>query len=67
MDTREYQVEFLDGATDVFMANTIAESMYLQVDSEGYLYTLMNEITDHKSDGTAVSKDDGMEVTNSSQ
>ena len=67
LDTREYQVEFPDGATDVFTANTIAKSMYSQVDSEGFSYTLMSEIIDHKSDGTAVSKDDGMEVTNSGQ
>ena len=67
LDTREYEVEFPDGATDVFTANMIAESMYSQVDGDGHSFTLMSEITDHKSDGTAVSKDDGIEVTNSGQ
>ena len=41
------------------MANLIAENMYSQVDEEGQQYTLMSEIIDHKSDGKALSKDDG--------
>jgi hypothetical protein len=67
LDTREYKVEFPDGATDVFTVNMIAESMYSQVDGDGHSFTLMSEITDHKSNGTAVSKDDGFVVTNSGQ
>jgi hypothetical protein len=67
LDTRQYEVEFPDGATDVFTANTIAESMYSQVDGDGHSFLLMSEITDHKSDGTAVSKDDGYEVTPTGQ
>jgi hypothetical protein len=34
LDTREYEVEFPDGATDVFTANIIAENLYAQVDEE---------------------------------
>ena len=41
------------------MANLIAENMYSQVDQEGQQYTLMSEIINHKSDGKALSKDDG--------
>jgi hypothetical protein len=63
LDTREYEVEFADGATDVFTANMIAENLYSQVDSEGNSYSIMSEIIDHKSDGSAVSKDDGIETT----
>jgi len=63
LDTREYVVEFPDGATDVYTANIIAENLYSQVDVEGNSYSIMSEITDHKSDGTAVSKDDGYETT----
>jgi predicted hotdog family 3-hydroxylacyl-ACP dehydratase len=62
LDTREYEVEFPDGATNVFTANMIAESMYSQVDSDGHTFAIMSEIIDHKSDGTAVSKDDGFEA-----
>jgi len=63
LDTRQYEVEFPDGATDVFTANMIAENLYSQIDSEGNSYSIMSEIIDHKSDGSAVSKDDGFETT----
>ena len=63
LDTRQYEVEFADGATDVFTANLIAENIYSQVDDEGNSYSIMSEIVDHKSDGSAVHKDDGMEIT----
>ena len=59
LDTHEYKVEFTDGSRDIYMANLIAENMYSQVDEEGQQYTLMSEIIDHKSDGKALSKDDG--------
>jgi hypothetical protein len=38
-----------------YVANVIAEHMYSQFDEEGVQCLLMDEITDHKSDGTAVS------------
>jgi hypothetical protein len=41
----------------------IAENLYSQVDLEGNSYLIMSEITDHKSNRSAVKKDDGMEVT----
>ena len=62
LDTRQYEVEFADGATDVFTANLIAENLYSQVDEEGNSYSIMSEITDHKSDGSAVHRADGMGV-----
>ena len=65
LDTREYEVEFPDGATDVFTANIIAENLYAQVDEEGNSYAILHEITDHKKDGTAVNKDDGFVATKS--
>jgi hypothetical protein len=67
LDTREYEVELQDGATDTYMANNIAESMYLQVDEDGNSYSLLSEIVDHKSDGTAVRKDDGFKLTKDGQ
>ncbi len=63
LDTRQYEVEFADGATDVFTANLIAENIYSQVDAEGNSYSIMSEIVDHESDGSVVKKDDRMEVT----
>jgi len=34
LDTREYEVQFADGTTDVLSANIIAEAMYSQCDEE---------------------------------
>ena len=59
LDTREYQVEFPDGSTATYAANVIAENLYSQVDEEGRHFAILQEITDHKRDGSALSKDDG--------
>jgi Reverse transcriptase (RNA-dependent DNA polymerase) len=58
-DTRQYEVEFPDGSTETFTANLIAENIYSQIDSEGHSFAVMNEIVDHRSNGHALSKDDG--------
>jgi hypothetical protein len=67
LDTREYKVVFLDGSTNVFTANVIADSLFSQVDDEGRSQVLMDAIINHKSDGSALSKDDKFEVTESGQ
>ena len=59
LDTREYTVEFSDGSTAEYSANVIAENLFSQVDSEGRQYMLLNEIVDHRKDGTAISISDG--------
>jgi len=58
LDTRLYDVQFPDGHTEEFAANTIAENIYSQVDEEGRQHVLLQEIIDHKTDGTAVAIDD---------
>ncbi|KAI2495965.1 Reverse transcriptase (RNA-dependent DNA polymerase) [Fragilaria crotonensis] len=58
-DTREYVVEFTDGSTENYFANVIAECMYALVDSEGNQYQLLSEITDHRSDNSAIPVADG--------
>jgi hypothetical protein len=40
-DTREYRVQFPDGATETFAANAIAEDMHAQIDDEGREYVLV--------------------------
>jgi hypothetical protein len=57
--TREYVVEFTDGTTESYFASVIAECMYAQVDSEGNQYQLLSEITDHRSDNSAIQIADG--------
>jgi hypothetical protein len=59
LDTREYQLEFPDGSTATYAANVIAENLYSQVDDEGRHFAILQEITDHKKHGSALSKDDG--------
>ena len=39
-------------------ANAIAINMFAQVDEEGNMYVLFDEITDHRSDETAVKQAD---------
>jgi len=50
MDTREYEVTFQDGSINSYVANTIAENIYSQVDQEGRNYTLLSKIIDHEED-----------------
>ena len=56
LDSREYQVEFPDGATDTFTANLIAENMMSQVDAAGHSYSILSAIVDQHSDGNVISK-----------
>lgn len=60
LDTREYTVEFPDGAHAEYAANVIAENMYSQCDIDGNQYLLLATIVDHRTNGHAVAKADGM-------
>ena len=40
-DTREYDIEFTDGAIERYTANVIAENMFAQVDEEGNMYMIL--------------------------
>jgi hypothetical protein len=51
LDTRVYEVEYLDGHKASLAANTIAENMFAQVDEEGNRFVLMDSIADHRVDG----------------
>ena len=62
LDTRLYDVEFPDGSTEAIAANLIAENMLSQVDDEGRSYSVLSEIVDHRTNGHALSKDDGFVV-----
>ena len=62
LDTRLYEVEFPDGSTEAIAANLIAENMLSQVDDEGRSYAVLSEIVDHRTNGHALSKDDGFVV-----
>ena len=59
LDTREYVVEFDDGELETYTANSIAMSMFSQVDYQGLETALLEEICDHNSNSQTVCKDDG--------
>ena len=42
LDTRMYEVEYLDGFTTSMAANSIAENMFAQVDEEGNRHVLFD-------------------------
>ena len=62
LDTREYEVEFMDGTTDRYFANVIAENLWRQCDGEGKQFQIIKEINDHRKNDRALSKDDGFIV-----
>ncbi len=48
LDTRIFEVEFPDGHVDAYTTNVIAESLYSNVDDDGFNTGLLEEIIDHK-------------------
>ena len=48
LDTRKYEVEYLDGNVEIMTANLIAENIMSQVDEHGHRQLLLDEIIDHK-------------------
>lgn len=65
LDTRTYEIQFEDGSTEEVTANLIAESLWSQCDAEGNEELLMDEIVDHRRDGSAVSMENGTFTTSS--
>jgi hypothetical protein len=63
LDTRLYEVEYLDGHKAALSANTIAESLMSQVDSEGHRELLMDEIIGHRTDGNEIQEADAFVVS----
>jgi len=58
LDSRMYEVEYLDGYRASLSANAIAENMFAQVDEDGNRYTLLDSIIDHRVDGTELKDED---------
>jgi hypothetical protein len=63
-DTREYEIKFTDGTHEKYQANIIAETMFAQVDNKGNQYLLLQEITDHKRDNSAILISEGARMGN---
>ena len=58
LDTRLYEVKFVNGAKEVLAANVIAENILSQVDKEGHRQILLDEIIDHRKNDNVISMDD---------
>jgi hypothetical protein len=65
LDTRLYEVEYLDGHRAAMSANTIAENMFAQVDQDGHRLILFDEIIGHRVDGSQVQEGHDDTITNS--
>lgn len=63
LDSRMYEVEFLDGSTETLAANIIAENLLAQVDEHGHRQMLLDEIIDHRTTSEAVPKSEGYITT----
>ena len=63
LDTRMYEVEYVDGKKVALSANHIAENLFAQVDDEGNRHVLMHEIIDHRTNGQEVKQQDAFLTT----
>ena len=52
LDTWVYEAEYLDGNKASLDVNTIAENLFPQVDEEGNIFLIFDQIVDHCVDGT---------------
>ena len=58
LDTRMYEVKFMDGEKSSLSANYIAENLFVQIDDGGNRRVLLNEIIDHRTTGHQVMQQD---------
>ena len=63
LDTSVYDCELGDGTVYRYSANVIAENIFSQCDDEGRRHAVLQEITDHRSDGSAVHISNGFVTT----
>jgi hypothetical protein len=62
LDSRRYEVEYVDGNVEELTANIIAENLIAQVDDEGRRQMMFEEIIDHRTTPEAVPKSQGTYV-----
>eukprot|EP00978_Attheya_sp_CCMP212_P008877 scaffold20848_cov68-Attheya_sp.AAC.1 len=59
LDSRQYEVQFHNGDTEVLTANIIAENLLSQVDDEGRRQMMLDKIIDHRILESAIPKSKG--------
>ena len=65
LDSRQYEVEYDNGDTEIIAANILAENILGQVDKHGFWELLMDEIVDHRQNSDAIPKEKGTFITTS--
>ena len=58
VDTSAYEIEFLYGTTETLTANIIADNLLAQVDEEGHMQILLDDIIDYRSNNYVVHNSD---------
>ena len=64
LDTRMYEVEYLDGERTSLAANNIAENLFAQIDDDRNHQVLLDETIGHRSNEHAMKQQDAFIVTN---
>ena len=59
LEHRQYEIEYLDGRTEILTANIVAENLLAQVDDEGHRRLMIDGIKDHRVLSDAIPKDQG--------
>ena len=59
LDTRIYDIMFMDGTVQQLAANRIALSMYEHVDSEGFTTKILDKVQRHRKIDEAIENSDG--------
>ena len=59
LDTRIYDIMFMDETVQQLSANRIALSMYEHVDSEGFTNKILDQVQRHRKTDEAIEKSDG--------
>ena len=63
LDTRMYEVEFMDGTKQSLSANYFAENVFAQVDQDGNRQVLLDEIIDYRTSGKEVKQQNAFITT----
>ena len=58
LDTRLYKVDLPDGDIEKIAANATSENLWAQCNEDGFVYQILHEIVDHRTNGQAISIDD---------
>ena len=59
LDSRIYDIMFMDGTVQQLAANRISLSMYEHVDSEGFTTQVLDQVQRHLNTDEAIEKSDG--------